>query len=164
MDDEGLQGGPGDAFYRFFLVFPVLLTYLVFNLISLSAIIERVRQTGRLNALYIWLAIAILWIATFRYDDLRSFRVICLDTGCQVSITFSAEKRRMSAIGRFRSCVTIRDLSVLATCYTRSKDRERPTAVVRVVAKTMKQKERYENACGNGVPDSAIDAPAKVRN
>lgn len=82
MDDEGLQGGLGDAFYRFFLAFPVLLTYLVFNLISLSAIIERVRQTGRLNALYIWLAIAILWIATFRYDDLRSFRVICLDTGC----------------------------------------------------------------------------------
>lgn len=44
--DEGLPGGPGDAFYWFFLMLPVLLAYLVFNLISLSAIIERVRQQG----------------------------------------------------------------------------------------------------------------------
>lgn len=80
--DERLLGGPGDAFYWFFLMLPVLLAYLVFNLISLSAIIERVRQTGRLNALYIWLAIAVLWIVTFRYDNLRSFRAICPDTGC----------------------------------------------------------------------------------
>jgi hypothetical protein len=80
--DEGLPGGPGDAFYWVFLMIPVILAYLVFNLISLSAIIERVRHTGRLNALYIWLAIGVLWIVTFRYDNLRSFRVICPDTGC----------------------------------------------------------------------------------
>lgn len=80
--DEGLPGGPGDAFYWFFLMIPVLLAYLVFDLISLSAIIKRVRQTGQLNSLYIWLAIAIVWIVTIRYDNLRSFRVICPDTGC----------------------------------------------------------------------------------
>jgi hypothetical protein len=80
--DEGLPGGPGDAFYWFFLMLPVLVAYLVVNMISLSAIIERVRQTKRLISLYIWLAIAILWIVTFRYDNLRSFRVICPNTGC----------------------------------------------------------------------------------
>jgi hypothetical protein len=82
LGDEGPPGGPGDAFYWFFLMVPVLLAYLVFNLISLSAIVERVRQTGRLKSLYIWVAIAPLWIVTFRYDNLRSFRVICPETGC----------------------------------------------------------------------------------
>jgi uncharacterized membrane protein YozB (DUF420 family) len=80
--NEGLPGGPGDAFYWFFLMLPMLLAYLVFNLISLSAIIERVRQTGRLHSLYVWLAIAILWVVTFLYDKLRSFRVICPEAGC----------------------------------------------------------------------------------
>jgi ABC-type Na+ efflux pump permease subunit len=80
--DEGLPGGPGDPFYWFFLMLPILLVYLVFNLISLSAIIERVRQTGRLNSLYVWLTIAMFWIVTFRYDNLRSFRVICPAAGC----------------------------------------------------------------------------------
>jgi len=80
--DEGLPGGPGDALYWFFLMLPLLLAYLVFNIISLSAIIERVRQAKRLTSLYIWLAIAILWIVTFRYDNLRSFRVICPGTVC----------------------------------------------------------------------------------
>jgi hypothetical protein len=81
--DVGLPGGPGDAIYWFFLMFPVLLAYLAFNLLALSAIIQRVRQTGRLNSLYIWLAVAILWIISFRYDNLASFRAICPDTGCQ---------------------------------------------------------------------------------
>lgn len=80
--DEGLPGGSGDAFYWFFRMLPVLLVYLPFNLIALSAIIERLRQTGRLNSLYIWLAIAILWIVTYRYDSLRAFRVICPNSGC----------------------------------------------------------------------------------
>jgi hypothetical protein len=80
--DEGLPGGPGDAIYWFLFMLPVLLAYLAFNLMALSAIIQRVRQTGRLNSLYIWLAIAILWIVSFRYDNLRSFRAICPDTGC----------------------------------------------------------------------------------
>ena len=80
--DEGLPGGPGDAFYWFFLMLPVLTAYLVLDLISLSAIIKRVRQTRRLDSLYIWLAIIIFWIATIRYDNLRSVRVVCPDTGC----------------------------------------------------------------------------------
>jgi hypothetical protein len=80
--DDGLPGGPGDAFYWFFMMLPVLLAYLVFNVISLFPICKRVRETGLLNSLYIWLAIASIWIVTFCYDNLRSFLVICPDTGC----------------------------------------------------------------------------------
>ena len=117
--DKGLPGGPGNAFYWFFLMLPVLLAYLVINLISLSAIIERVRQTGRLNALYIWLAIAVLWIVTFRYDRLRCFRVICPDTGCWALFRLSVEERCMSAMDRSRTSVTVREtfrLSNMLSC------------------------------------------------
>ncbi len=82
QDEDGLSLNMANAIYWFFRMVPVLLVYLVFNLISLSAIIERVRQTGRLNSFYIWLIIAILWIVTFRYENLRSFHGICPNTGC----------------------------------------------------------------------------------
>ena len=80
--DEGLPGGPGDAMYWCIVVAPVLLAYAVFNLISLSAIVDRVLLTGRLKSLYIWLAIVAFWVLTFRYDNLRSFRIICSQAGC----------------------------------------------------------------------------------
>jgi uncharacterized membrane protein YhaH (DUF805 family) len=80
--EEGLPGGPGDPLYWFFLLLPILLGYLVFNLAALCAIIRRVRQTGNPASLYVWAAIAVIWIVTFRYDNLRSFRVICPVGGC----------------------------------------------------------------------------------
>lgn len=51
--DKGLPGGPGDAMYGVVFIVPVLLAYAAFNLISLSAIVDRVLQTGRLKSLYI---------------------------------------------------------------------------------------------------------------
>lgn len=71
QDEDGLSLDMANAIYWLVRMVPVLLVYLVFNLISLSAIIERVRQTGRLSSFYIWFAIAILWILTFRYDNLN---------------------------------------------------------------------------------------------
>ena len=82
QDEDGLSLNMANAIYWLFRMVPVLLIYLVFNLASLSAIIERVRQTGRLNSFYTWFAITILWIVTFRYDNLRSFHGICPNTGC----------------------------------------------------------------------------------
>ena len=80
--DDCLTGGMSMAggLHWLFLMLPVLLAYLVFNLVSLSEIIGRIRRTGRLTSLYIWLAIAILWIVTFRYNNLRSLIEICADT------------------------------------------------------------------------------------
>jgi hypothetical protein len=74
--DEGLPGGPGDPFYWFFFLIPILLAYLAFNLVALSAIVKRVGHTRKFTPLYIWVVIAMLWVVTFRYDHLRSFRVI----------------------------------------------------------------------------------------
>lgn len=77
--DDCLTGGMSVAggMHWLFLMLPVLMAYLVFDSISLSAIIQRIRRTGRLTSLYIWLAIAILWIVAFRYNNLRSLIDIC---------------------------------------------------------------------------------------
>jgi len=80
--DEGLPGGPGDAFYWFVVLAPILLVYLTINVLSLFAIAKRVRSTGSLATLIIWMSIAALWIVVVGYDHFRSLRAICPAAGC----------------------------------------------------------------------------------
>src|SRR5262245_52872413 len=68
--EEGEPGGPGDAFYWLFVLVPVLVAYLVANLIALFVIIRRVMAAPReWTALLWWLAAVTLWVATVAYDQ-----------------------------------------------------------------------------------------------
>ena len=73
---EGEPGGPGDAFYWFFALLPILVIYLIVNSIALVAIVRRMRTTGKKTPLLIWLVVVLLWLSTVVYDHHRAFRVI----------------------------------------------------------------------------------------
>ncbi len=75
--EEGLPGGPGDAFYWVLMLAPILLIFLTVNLLALYAIIRKTRRTGRLSSLGVWVIVAGLWMITNGYDNHRSFRIIC---------------------------------------------------------------------------------------
>jgi len=79
--EDNLPGGPGDAFYWFFVLVPVLLGYLTLNLIALVVIVKRARETRAKMRIYVWGSVAILWLMVFRYDNIRSFRDIAPPTG-----------------------------------------------------------------------------------
>jgi hypothetical protein len=66
------------------------------------------------------------------------------------------------ATGPLWTFVTVREFVGSATCYAGSTVCYRPGAVVRVIAKIMKQKERYDIACGSDFPNFAIDTLAEV--
>lgn len=79
--EENLPGGPGDAFYWLFVLVPILLGYLTLNLIALVVIVKRAQESRTKMRIYVWGAVAILWLMVFRYDYIRSFRDIAPATG-----------------------------------------------------------------------------------
>lgn len=74
--EEGMPGGPGDAFYWLFFVVPVLAAFLLVNSVALVVIARRFRASGRCVALAIWLAVALLWAGAVVIDYQRSVRFI----------------------------------------------------------------------------------------
>jgi hypothetical protein len=73
--EEGQPGGPGDAFYWFFVLVPILVGFLVANLIVLFVIIRRARVAPReWIALLWWLVAVALWVGAIAYDQHRSVR------------------------------------------------------------------------------------------
>jgi hypothetical protein len=74
--EEGLPGGPGDAFYFLLLLLPIVLLFLVGNVVTLIFVMRGLKNGGNEIALSVWLAVGALWICAIGYDQHRSFRVI----------------------------------------------------------------------------------------
>ena len=74
--EEGMPGGPGDAFYCLLVLVPVLVVFAVLNSIALTAIVRRPRTLGRRLALALWLAVAVLWVGAVVMGHLYSVRQI----------------------------------------------------------------------------------------
>lgn len=74
--EEGLQGGPGDPFYWFFLLVPFQLIFLVVNFYVLYVIVKHRSERSIKKRVCLWMAVAILWIIVAAYDHHRGFREI----------------------------------------------------------------------------------------
>ncbi len=74
--EEGQPGGPGDAFYWLFFLVPILVVFVLANLVVLTVIAWRRRGRQRLVAASVWGAVAVLWVATVAVDHQRSVRYI----------------------------------------------------------------------------------------
>jgi hypothetical protein len=74
--EEGLPGGPGDAFYFFLLLAPIALVYLIGNVLALILAMRGLKNGGNEIVLFVWLAVGASWICALGYDQHRSFRVI----------------------------------------------------------------------------------------
>ena len=68
--EEGTPGGPGDAFYWFVTLVPILACYLVANFLAFTQIF-RSRDKA---SLVLWFAIVSLWLGVVGYDHHRAFR------------------------------------------------------------------------------------------
>ncbi|WP_198415016.1 hypothetical protein [Piscinibacter terrae] len=74
--EEGLPGGPGDAFYWILTQVPIAAFFLLLNLGALVVILLRLRKTREPSTLYLWLAIAAVWLVAVAYDHHKAYRVI----------------------------------------------------------------------------------------
>lgn len=74
--EEGLPGGPGDAFYFSFTVVPILSAFLLLDLAALGWIFFRTPRPNRLTALAVWSAVVVLWCGAVALDYHKSFRKI----------------------------------------------------------------------------------------
>lgn len=74
--EEGMPGGPGDAFYWLLFLAPVLGLFLIFNTVALVAIVRRRSATQLRLALFVWLVVVGLWAGTLAVDHYRSVRFI----------------------------------------------------------------------------------------
>ena len=74
--EEGLPGGPGDAFYWIVTQVPVAIFFLVLNSAALIAILRRAYRTRQFSALYVWVAVASVWVFAAAFDHHRVYRVI----------------------------------------------------------------------------------------
>jgi hypothetical protein len=74
--DEGMPGGPGDAFYWLFMLVPILITFLVANMIALVLAWRRTSGRARHIMVAICLGIAVAWVGAIAFDHYKSYRVI----------------------------------------------------------------------------------------
>jgi len=74
--EEGLPGGPGDAFYWAFFLVPILGVFLVGDFSALIVILYQRRGAFLRSGLRDWLIVAGLWVTVVAYDHHRAFRHI----------------------------------------------------------------------------------------
>ncbi|ONN65045.1 hypothetical protein BTM36_17595 [Herbaspirillum sp. VT-16-41] len=72
--EENTPGGPGDAFFCFFVIWPLLLFFLSANLMMLFRVIRR--SSGRRSVIVLWIVMALFWIATVLIDHSQGVRLI----------------------------------------------------------------------------------------
>lgn len=71
----GQPGGPGDAFRVALLLWPLLFSLALLDLMVLVCILRR-GVNGRATALAIWSAVIALWLATYLLDRLAAFNIV----------------------------------------------------------------------------------------
>jgi len=74
--EEGMPGGPGDAFYWILTQVPIAAFFLLLNMAALALILLRLRRTRDPSTLYLWLAMAAVWLVAVAYDHHKAYRVI----------------------------------------------------------------------------------------
>jgi hypothetical protein len=74
--DFGEPGGPGDAFYVVFVLWPFLLAFALLDSIALVVIVRRLSHGPRSRAVAIWLAVIASWIAVLVLDNHLAFNVV----------------------------------------------------------------------------------------
>lgn len=70
--ESGLLGGPGDAFIWTLTVLPVILIFLVANVVWLVRSLFRIRKGGA-RGLFVWALVLAVWLVAFGYDRYRSY-------------------------------------------------------------------------------------------
>lgn len=70
--ENGLLGGPGDPLIWTLTVFPVILIFLIVNLVWLVRALLHVRKDG-VRGLFVWALVLVVWLAAFGYDRHRSY-------------------------------------------------------------------------------------------
>lgn len=74
--EEGMPGGPGDAFSFFFAVVPILVAFLLLDVAALAWILVRTPRADRWRTMALWFAVAALWCGVVAFDHHKSFREI----------------------------------------------------------------------------------------
>jgi hypothetical protein len=74
--EEGMPGGPGDAFYFFLLLVPILLGYFALNTVALIVILRRKSNAHKRISIWIWMIVAVMWIFIYAYSHSRTIRTI----------------------------------------------------------------------------------------
>ena len=74
--EEGLPGGPGDAFYWVLTQVPVLLVVSIVNFAALLVLVQRSGKVVVRQAARRWLLVAIAWVAVIAYDHAHTYRNI----------------------------------------------------------------------------------------
>ncbi len=72
--EEDTPGGPGDAFYVFFVLWPFLLFVLVSHVVSFFRIIYSSGEKKR--ALLAWTTVTVLWVVTLLVDHAKYIHMI----------------------------------------------------------------------------------------
>ena len=70
----GEPGGPGDAFYIAFVLWPILGLFLVLDVVALAVIIRRLQA----HSVCTWIAVAALWSSVLLFDRLMAFNIVDL--------------------------------------------------------------------------------------
>lgn len=74
---ENTPGGPGDAFFYLFVIGPLLLFFLVTNVVTLCRII--LRSGAQRSSLGLWILMVLLWIAAVLIDHSQAVHLISPD-------------------------------------------------------------------------------------
>lgn len=74
--EEGTPGGPGDAFYVFLCLYPVLGLFAGLNLAALVLSVRRAGDGGTKKVLIVGIAVASLWGSAIALDKYKSYNVI----------------------------------------------------------------------------------------
>ena len=72
--EEGTPGGPGDGFYFFFLLVPILLSFSVVNLIALIVATRRAIRLRTFIPVLLALSVLLAWAAAVSFDRYKSLR------------------------------------------------------------------------------------------
>src|SRR6185369_13038216 len=73
----GEPGGPGDAFYAVFTLFPVLVFFGALDSVAFVVIIRRIQQRAQTAcALCTWFAVMSVWVSVLLFDRLMAFNII----------------------------------------------------------------------------------------
>ena len=86
--DEGTPGGPGDAFYFFLFLVPLLFAFAVANAVFLLFIFRQIGLWKGIVVFAIWYALATLWLVTEAFDHKKSFRIVYPQCGCSNCVLY----------------------------------------------------------------------------
>jgi uncharacterized membrane protein YhdT len=77
-EDQGMPGGPGDAFAWLCTVVPVLFIFVIINAIALFRVIAEYRRTRNIVPALLWIIVFSVWLNVLLFDHIKSVRYVDL--------------------------------------------------------------------------------------